>query len=42
MNRSSKNLGTEVFTRYITRNGRRIYPRKSKYFHFYVNINKKK
>ena len=26
----------EVFCRYITRNGKRIYPKKAKMFHFYV------
>jgi hypothetical protein len=26
----------EVFARYITRNGKRIYPKKGKYFHFFV------
>lgn len=26
----------EVFARYITRNGKRIYPKNAQYFHFYV------
>lgn len=26
----------EIFCRYITRNGKRIYPKRGKYFHFYV------
>jgi hypothetical protein len=26
----------EVFTRYIAKNGKRIYPKKAKVFHFYV------
>ena len=26
----------EIFCRYITRNGKRIYPKKAKFFHFYV------
>lgn len=26
----------EVFARYITKNGKRIYPKRAKYFHFYV------
>lgn len=26
----------EVFARYITRNGKTIYPKNSKYFHFWV------
>lgn len=26
----------EVFARYITRNGRIIYPKNAKYFHFWV------
>ncbi len=28
--------GREVFARYITRNGKRIYPKRAKVFHFYV------
>jgi hypothetical protein len=26
----------EVFCRYITRNGKRIYPKNAKFFHFWV------
>lgn len=42
MKRNSRNTGTEVFARYITRNGRRIYPKKAKFFHFYVRTTNKK
>ena len=28
----------EVFCRYITRNGKRIYPKNAKVFHFYVSV----
>ncbi len=42
MKTNSSNIGTEVFARYITRNGRRIYPKKAKFFHFYVNTTNKK
>ena len=42
MKNSSSNADTEVFARYITRNGRRIYPKKAKFFHFYVRTTKKK
>jgi hypothetical protein len=28
----------EVFCRYITRNGKRIYPKNGKLFHFFVKI----
>jgi len=27
----------EIFCRYIRRNGRRIYPKNAKYFHFWVD-----
>ncbi len=27
----------EIFCRYIRKNGRIIYPKKGKYFHFYVD-----
>jgi hypothetical protein len=27
----------EVFCRYITRKGKRIYPKKAKFFHFWVD-----
>lgn len=26
---------TEVFCRYITKNGKRIYPKRGKFFHFF-------
>lgn len=32
----------EVFARYITRNGKRIYPKNAKYFHFWVKPKKRK
>lgn len=28
----------EVFCRYITRNGKRIYPKNAKVFHFYIKL----
>lgn len=30
----------EVFCRYITRNGKRIYPKSAKFFHFWVKTKK--
>jgi Zn/Cd-binding protein ZinT len=36
MNNKSSNVITEVFARYVTRNGRIIYPKKAKFFHFYI------
>ncbi len=30
----------EVFCRYITKNGKRIYPKKAKVFHFFVKATK--
>jgi len=30
----------EVFCRYIVRNGKRIYPKNAKYFHFWVKPKK--
>lgn len=37
-----KELGEEIFCRYIRRNGKIIFPKKAKVFHFYLyrNINK--
>ena len=32
----SSNDMVEVFARYITRNGKHIYPKNAQYFHFYV------
>jgi Zn/Cd-binding protein ZinT len=31
----------EVFCRYITKNGKRIYPKKAKVFHFFVKTDKR-
>jgi hypothetical protein len=28
----------EVFCRYITKNGKRIYPKNAEFFHFYVKV----
>ncbi len=28
----------EIFTRYVHKNGRIIYPKKAKYFHFWVKV----
>jgi len=30
----------EVFCRYITKNGKRIYPKNAKFFHFFVKEKK--
>jgi hypothetical protein len=30
----------EVFCRYITRNGKRIYPKNAKFFHFWLKAKK--
>lgn len=37
---SSDNGGVEIFCRYITRNGKRIYPKRAKFFHFWVKDKK--
>ncbi len=34
--KQSKEGYTEVFCRYITKNGKRIYPKKARFFHFFV------
>lgn len=36
MNDKKNSDWKEVYARYITRNGKRIYPKNSKYFHFWV------
>jgi Zn/Cd-binding protein ZinT len=41
MNNKSSNVITEVFARYVTRNGRIIYPKKAKFFHFYIKNSSK-
>jgi hypothetical protein len=28
----------EVFCRYITKNGKRIYPKNARFFHFFVKV----
>jgi len=28
----------EVFCRYITRNGKRIYPKNARFFHFFIKV----
>ncbi len=35
---SAKNMNnvSEVFCRYIVRKGKKIYPKKARFFHFYV------
>jgi len=30
----------EIFCRYITRKGKRIYPKKGKFFHFFIDSTK--
>lgn len=37
MNKNNHQYGVEVFCRYIRRNGRIIYPKNRKYFHFWIN-----
>ena len=39
-NKESNNDMIEVYTRYITRNGKRIYPKNAKFFHFWVKRKK--
>lgn len=39
---SSMDGKIEVFCRYITRNGKRIYPKNGKFFHFWVDPAKAK
>lgn len=28
----------EVFCRYVTRNGKRIYPKNARFFHFFIKV----
>lgn len=39
---SPKEGTVEVFVRYITKNGKRIYPKNGKCFHFFVAANRSK
>lgn len=37
-----KEVISEVFCRFIRKNGKIIYPKRSKYFHFFIQRNEKK
>ena len=42
INEGGKSEMIEIFTPYITKNGRRIYRKNGKYFHFFVDERKRR
>lgn len=40
MSKKARSGYREVFCRYIVRNGKRIYPKRAKVFHFFVRMKK--
>ncbi len=38
LGKRSKVVWKEIFCRYIVKNGKRIYPKRSKFFHFFIKV----